>query len=92
MNADQRLQTAEAVIAPELVSSVRERQHLPEATDAEVFAAVGGSLTKVCELERQPTLRLADIVTSLYRQTGRPDGDIASPDAGPLRITARGDW
>jgi predicted small lipoprotein YifL len=68
LNADQRLQTSEAIIAPELMTSVRERQHLPpETADAEVFAAVGSSLDKVCELERRPGLMLTEIVTSLYR-------------------------
>jgi predicted small lipoprotein YifL len=87
LNADQRLQPAEAVIAPELVSSVRERQHLPpEATDAEVFAAVGGSFTKVCELERQPALRLTEIVTSLYRQGERAEGVLDSPTPGRLAV------
>ena len=67
LNADERLQTAEAVIAPELMSRVRESQHLPpEASDAEVFAAVGSSLTKVCELERRPGLMLTEIAAGLY--------------------------
>jgi len=67
LNDDQRLQTAEAVIPPELMSSVRDRQHLPPtAADAEVFAAVGSSFTKVCELERRPDLTLTEITTSLY--------------------------
>ena len=68
LNADERLQTAEAIIAPELMLSVRERQHLPpEAADVEVFAAVGSSLTKACEVEGRPGLLLTEIVTSLYR-------------------------
>jgi len=67
LNADQRLQTAEAFIPPELMTSVRERQHLPPDTvDAEVFAAVGSSFDKVCELERRPGLMLTEIVASLY--------------------------
>jgi hypothetical protein len=67
LNDDQRLQTAEAVIAPELMTNVRERQHLPpETTDAEVFAAVGSSIDKVCELERRPGLTLTEIITSVY--------------------------
>lgn len=67
LNADQRHQTAEAVVAPELMTSVRERQHLPpETADADVFAAVGSSFTKVCELEGRPGLLLTEIVTSLY--------------------------
>jgi hypothetical protein len=46
---------------------VRERQHLPpETAEAEVFAAVGSSFDKVCELERRPGLMLTEIVTSLY--------------------------
>ncbi len=68
LNAEQRIQTAEAVIAPEPMTSVRERQHLsPETTDVEVFAAVGSSIDKVCELERRPGLTLTEITTSLYR-------------------------
>jgi hypothetical protein len=66
---DQRLQTAEALITPDLVASARARQQLPpETTDAEVFAAVRASIDKVCELERRPGLTLAEITTSLYRQ------------------------
>lgn len=67
LDADQQLQTAEALIAPERMTSVREKQHLPpDSADPEVFAAVGSSLGKVCDLERQPDLVLAEIVTSLH--------------------------
>ena len=66
--ADERLQTAEAFVAPELLANARQRQHLlPETADGEVFAAVGSSFDKVCELERRPALMLTEIVASLYR-------------------------
>jgi hypothetical protein len=67
LDDDQRRQTAEAVIAPELMTNVRERQHLPpETADEEVFAAVGGSIDKTCEIERRPGRILTEIVASLY--------------------------
>jgi hypothetical protein len=66
---EQKLQTAEALIPPDLVASARARQHVPpEAADADVFATVRGSIDKVCELERRPGLTLVEITTSLYRQ------------------------
>ena len=69
LTADQRLQTAEALISPDLMARARDRQHLPSgAADEEVFAAVRGSIDKACELERRPGLTLAEITTSLYRQ------------------------
>ena len=68
MDADARLQTVAACIAPVLMASARERQHLaPEAAEAEVLAAVSSSLDKVCEIERQPGLLLAEVVTDLDR-------------------------
>ena len=68
LDTDERLQTAEAFVAPELLANARQRQHLPpETADAEVFAAVGSSFDKVCELERRPALMLTEIVASLYR-------------------------
>ena len=49
---------------------VRERQQLPPGTpDDQVYGAVAGSLTKVCELERQPDLQLAQIVRELYESS-----------------------
>jgi hypothetical protein len=66
---DERLQTAEALIPPDLMASARARQHLPpETADGEVFGAVRSSIGKVCELERRPGLTLTEITTSLYRQ------------------------
>ena len=66
---EQRLQTAEALIPPDLVASARARQHLPpETADMEVFAAVSGSIDKACGLERRPGLTLVEITTSLYRR------------------------
>ena len=66
--ADERLQTAEALIPPDLMTSVREAQHMPaDSADGDVFAAVASSLSKTCEIERRPALMLTEIVTSLYR-------------------------
>ncbi len=68
LDAGQRLQTAEALIESELMASVLEAQQLPADTpDADALEAVGRSLDKVCEIERQPGLLLAEIVTNLYR-------------------------
>jgi hypothetical protein len=68
LEAEERLHTAEAFVAPELMANARQRQHLPpETDDAEVFAAVGSSFDKVCQLERRSALMLTEIVTSLYR-------------------------
>jgi len=68
LDADEQLQTAEALIEPDLMAVVRERQHLTaDSADGEVFAAVRSSVTKICELERQPALMLTEVVASLYR-------------------------
>ena len=62
-----QLVTAEALIEPWLMDRVRQRQQLPPQTpDAQVFAAVVSSITKVCELERRPDLLLAQVVRDLY--------------------------
>jgi hypothetical protein len=67
LDADQQLQTAQAVIEPGLLSTVRERQQLAaDADDAEVFAAVRTSLSKVCEVDRRPGLLLSEIIARLY--------------------------
>jgi hypothetical protein len=64
---DEQLVTAAAVILPWLMDRVRERQQLPPGTpDDQVYGAVVASITKVCELERQPNLQLAEIVRDLY--------------------------
>ena len=68
LSADQRLQTAQAFIPPELMASARKKQHLPpETSDGAVFAAVRGSIDKVCELEGRPGLTLTEVTTSLFR-------------------------
>jgi hypothetical protein len=70
LGAAERLQTAEALVRPELMDRVRDRQHLPpDTSDGEVYSAVAGSLTKACELERRPDLLLAEVVSSLYGST-----------------------
>jgi hypothetical protein len=67
LGATERLQTAQALVRPDLMDRVRDRQHLPRDTpDADVYSAVAGSLTKTCELERRPELLLAEVVSSLY--------------------------
>ena len=67
LGEEAQLLTAEAVIQPWLMDRVRERQQLPPGTpDDQVYGAVVGSITKVCELERQPNLQLAEIVRELY--------------------------
>jgi len=68
LGADERLQTAEALIDPVLVASVRERQHVSADTPQDdLLVAAGGSIDKVCEIERRPGLLLTEIVTRLYR-------------------------
>jgi hypothetical protein len=69
LDVDGQLQTAQALIQPWLIDEARERQHLsPETPDAQVYSAVAGSLTKTCELQRRPGLRLADVVRDLYER------------------------
>jgi hypothetical protein len=64
----QQIQTAEALIPPQAMEAVRERQQLSADTiDADVYVAVTSSVTKVCELESRPGLPLSDVVTGLYR-------------------------
>jgi hypothetical protein len=68
LEAEARLQTADAFIEPGLMASVRERQHLSaETADEDVLVAVAGSFDKVCEVEGRPGLLLTEIVTGLYR-------------------------
>jgi hypothetical protein len=69
LSPDQRLQTAEALIEPGLMADVREEQQLPADTaERDVFVLVGSSFDKVCEFsEVGPSLRLTEIVRSLYR-------------------------
>ena len=70
LGEEEQLLTAEAVIQPWLMGRVRERQQLPPGTpDEQVYGAVVGSLTKVCELERQPDLQLVQIVRELYESS-----------------------
>lgn len=70
LDEEEQLVTAEAVVQPWLMDRVRERQHLPPGTpDDQVYGAVVGSITKVCELERRPNLQLAEIVRDLYEST-----------------------
>ena len=70
LGEEARLVTAEAVVQPWLMDRVRERQQLPPGTpDAQVYGAVAGSITKVCEAERQPKLQLAEIVRDLYESS-----------------------
>jgi predicted Rossmann fold nucleotide-binding protein DprA/Smf involved in DNA uptake len=69
LDADGQLQTAQALIQPWLIDEARARQHLsPETPEAQVYSAVAGSLTKTCELQRRPGLRLADVVRDLYER------------------------
>jgi hypothetical protein len=68
LGAEARLQTADALIEPGLMASVRERQQLSaDTSDKDVLVAVAGSFDKVCQLEERPGLSLTEIVTGLYR-------------------------
>lgn len=68
LGAEARLQTADALIEPGLMASVRDRQYLSADTpDKDVLVAVAASFDKVCEIEGRPGLLLTDIVTGLYR-------------------------
>ena len=70
LNAEDQQQTAAALIDPSLMVRVRERQHLrPETPDAQVHLAVVGSITKTCDLLRQPGLSLAQVVSDLYQSS-----------------------
>jgi hypothetical protein len=65
-----QLQTAAALIQPALTDRVRERQHLePDTPEEQVYPAVVGSITKTCDLQRQPGRSLAQIVQDLYESS-----------------------
>jgi hypothetical protein len=67
LNADDQRETAAALIEPSLMDRVRERQHLlPDAPDHRVYLTVVSSITKTCDLRRQPGLALAQVVHDLY--------------------------
>ena len=71
------------------MTSVRERQHLPpETADADVFAAVGSSFTKVCELEGRPGLLLTEIITEPVPD--RPQIDLAPWSTNSTPVARRG--
>ena len=65
---DELLQTAEALLEPQMMARVLEVQQLPaDSPDELVLEAVGSSFDKTCEIERRPGLLLTEIVTTLYR-------------------------
>jgi hypothetical protein len=70
LNPEEQLQTAAALIQPALTDRVRERQHLePDTPEEQVYPAVVGSITKTCDLQRQPGRSLAQIVQDLYESS-----------------------
>src|SRR5215207_7017941 len=70
LNAEDQGMTAAALLEPSLMDRVRERQHLPPDTpDDQVYLAVVTSITKTCDLQRQPGLALAQVVRELYESS-----------------------
>jgi hypothetical protein len=70
LKAEDQERTVAALIQPSLMDRVRERQHLqPDTPDEQVYLAVVSSITKTCDLQRQPQLPLAQVVRDLYESS-----------------------
>jgi hypothetical protein len=70
LNAEDQRVTAAALIEPWLMDRVRERQHLqPDTPDEQVYLSVVSSITKTCDLQRQPDLALTQVVRALYQSS-----------------------